>query len=679
VDVADGVAYVGDRRHGLMIVDVSDPEEPVELGPVVPGAVYDVEVRGGLAYAADADAGLLIIDVSDPSAPEVLATLPVTGRTTKLAISEGFAYVKDHPYGVRVVDISNPTAPLEVGLMELTTVTNVEIAGDHAYVTGGFNAMRIFDISDPAAPSPLGAIDVVEHFYAYDVELRDDVAYLVGEDALRVIDVSDPATPVETGFISMPSSVFDCKLVDDLAFVAAQGSRSHAGLRVIDIADPRVPKRLAELETSGPVDNVEVAGDVAYVVARGRDLRMIDVSEPSAPTEIGSLPYGSGGGSRDVEVAAGIAYLVGHEGGLILVDVADPRSPNLLGTINASLEYLDVEVADGVAFVVNAFVALRTIDVSDPSTPVVLGQWSPGDTSPIDIAVSEDRTTAVILADEALRVVDISDPTDPALVGSLYIGHHGPGDVEVRDGFAYLGTEWGLQVVDISTRATPIKVALLTTRSDVLDVELAGPYAYLASSNFGIRVVDISDPTLPWEVSAHDAIGAATGLSISDQIAFAGYVHLGLGIVAFRPTVLRLGFDIRPWSDTNPINPMSKGVIPVAILGSESFDVADVDATTLTFGPNGAAPVHQQGGHSQDVNDDGLTDLLSHYGTQETGIAVGDTEACVTGEARDGMPLEGCDSINTQPNCGNGFQATLVLPPLVWIGGRMRRLRRVVV
>jgi len=110
--------------------------------------------------------------------------------------------------------------------------------------------------------------------------------------------------------------------------------------------------------------------------------------------------------------------------------------------------------------------------------------------------------------------------------------------------------------------------------------------------------------------------------------------------------------DIKPGSFPNSINTKSMGVVPVAILGSEVFDVTDVDVTTLAFGPDGATPAHYltnphtYNDHLQDVNDDGFLDLVSHYKQKKTGIKCGDIDASLTGALLDGTPFEVTDSVN---------------------------------
>ena len=118
----------------------------------------------------------------------------------------------------------------------------------------------------------------------------------------------------------------------------------------------------------------------------------------------------------------------------------------------------------------------------------------------------------------------------------------------------------------------------------------------------------------------------------------------------------RMSIDIRPGSDDNPINVTSGGLIPVAILGSATLDVFNLDVTTLKFGPGEAPPAHDLSkpgafaGRLDDVNLDGHLDLVTHYRTRSTEIAAGDTEACVVAELLDDTLIVGCDTIRTVPS-----------------------------
>ncbi len=115
--------------------------------------------------------------------------------------------------------------------------------------------------------------------------------------------------------------------------------------------------------------------------------------------------------------------------------------------------------------------------------------------------------------------------------------------------------------------------------------------------------------------------------------------------VDVREAVQSVDIDIKPGSDPNGINPRSKGVIPVAVLGSASFDATQVDSSTVVFGPDETSPVHD--GHVEDVNGDFFDDMVFHFTTQETGIACGDTDATLTGETFGGDSITGTDAVKT--------------------------------
>ena len=142
--------------------------------------------------------------------------------------------------------------------------------------------------------------------------------------------------------------------------------------------------------------------------------------------------------------------------------------------------------------------------------------------------------------------------------------------------------------------------------------------------------------------------GAPTGLGNICGTAFA----------PARPLTFAVDIDIKPNSDPSSYGCKSKGSIPVAVLGSSTFDATAIDADTVLFGATGTetGEVHSKKGsakrHVEDYNGDGFLDMIFHFDFQSTGFGCDDIPpgeksaelvGILTGELSDGTAIQGKD------------------------------------
>ena len=99
---------MADKEEGLRVIDVSDPENPDEIGFYdTPGFAYGVFAAGDMAYVADNVAGLRVIDVSDPENPDEVGFYDTPGVAWGVFVAGNLAYVADGGSGLRILDVSD--------------------------------------------------------------------------------------------------------------------------------------------------------------------------------------------------------------------------------------------------------------------------------------------------------------------------------------------------------------------------------------------------------------------------------------------------------------------------------------------------------------------------------------------------------------------------------------------
>jgi len=116
-------------------------------------------------------------------------------------------------------------------------------------------------------------------------------------------------------------------------------------------------------------------------------------------------------------------------------------------------------------------------------------------------------------------------------------------------------------------------------------------------------------------------------------------------------TFISVSIDIKPGSYPNSINLGSNGTVPVAIFSTADFDATTIDPSTVNLA--GASVAIKANGvlqsSLQDVNGDGLMDIVVHINTEALQLTDGDVTAYLTGKTSSGVPIKGSDSVRVVP------------------------------
>jgi len=508
--VKEDYAYLAAGGAGLVVVDISDPADPVLVGRLN-RSVRGVDVAGDYAYLADAY-GLGIIDISDPTAPTEIGSYHNPGEGyDNVAIHRNYAHLVDG-YGLHIVDVSDPTAPAEIGFYGSGWTQAVAVEDDYVYLAHG-RGLSIIDVSDPTAPTEMG-------FYGTSswtdvVAVAGSYAYIIAgyPRQLLVLDVSDPAVPMELGLWRGPGNGSCVALAGDYAYVTLE----DGGLWVVDVSNPSNPTEMGSYSVPGDARDIALARNHLYVANDYGGLRGVDASVPSAMVEVGAKYWGYVSVGQ-VAVVDDYAY-VGDDHRFWIFDISEPTSPQRAGHCRASTPYLDEMIVLGeYAYLCNGWpeARLSIVDVSNPDVPSEIGSHDIPPWSTCDVAVAGNY--AYLAHAYGLSIIDVSDPTAPT-----EIGFYGPSDwndtVAVAGGYAYTAGRDGLHIIDVSDPTAPTAIGFHHNPEwGFGDVAIDRSHAYLVDGH-GLHIVDVSDPTAPNEIGFYKTSGGADVVAVEDDYA----------------------------------------------------------------------------------------------------------------------------------------------------------------
>ena len=316
------VVVVGDFAYvvgpsGLTVVDVSNPATPTVVSHVPPddspegnNGYNDVRVIATgnvtVAYASPLNfTSTDVIDVTNPAKPVKLTPIDRYSHSVQLVGSGDSAalYLADYTDTVPKYSLANPLAPVFLGQATidgpLSGVHDLTVEGDHIYANYTENGMVALDIS-------AGIDQAVE-------EGRIPTSY---SHASWVATLSNNQKVILHGDEGLSGSAED----------------GAAFLRILD-GDPASPTYLDELaryrtRKEVGIHNIQVVGDKVYLSYYQDGIRIVDIADPTQPTEVAHFntwdPETSFGsafeGAVGVRVANGHVFAADMARGLVILD-----------------------------------------------------------------------------------------------------------------------------------------------------------------------------------------------------------------------------------------------------------------------------------------------------------------------------------------------------------------------